>query len=300
MKSLRIRDVRHLCRHLGTNERELQLLCQEIESHYYRHQETKSGKVRQFATPTGRLRAIVENLKRLLGRLELPDCVHGGRRGRSYETNAEPHLNQKELLKSDITNFFPSIRSGRVYDLFVKHLECSPDVARYLTRLVTVDGAVPQGSPTSTVVAALVTGRLARRMERMADQHGAKATQYVDDLAVSGQRAGRLKGLLRTIVEQEGFSTHPRKTKVTRAEKEQVVTGVRVDHGRDVPSQKICEVRRQIAEIGHLLEEGAAVDRSMIRRVEGRLHYISRLNPGAAKCYRRRLHRLLRRAQTPS
>lgn len=298
MESLRIRDVGHLCHHLGIKEKELQLLCRDIQSHYYRHQVIRNGKPRRFATPTGRLRAIVDKLKRLLEPLDLPDCVHGGRRGRSYETNAERHLNRRELLKSDISNFFPSIRSGRVYDLFVNELECSPDVARYLTRLVTVDGAVPQGSPTSTIVAALVTRRLGRRMERMAERNGAIATQYVDDLAISGRRVERLQGRLQAIVQQEGFSMHPEKTKVIPADGEQVITGVRVDHGRDVPPQKVREVRRQIAEIERLLAQNGLVSKSLIRRVEGQLHYISRLNRGAAKCYRRRLHRLLRNAQT--
>ena len=62
------------------------------------------------------------------------------------------------------------------------------DVARILTRLCTLKGSLPQGSPTSTIVAALSTVELTDRLDQFASNHNASYTQYVDDVTVSGPK----------------------------------------------------------------------------------------------------------------
>ncbi len=74
-----------------------------------------------------------------------------------------------------------------VYKIFCKRLECSPNVSRYLTRLTTLNGSLPQGSPTSTILAALIAEPLAKRLDNFAKGHRADYSQYVDDNAVSDQ-----------------------------------------------------------------------------------------------------------------
>ena len=84
-------------------------------------------------------------------------------------------------------------------------------------------------------------------MEGLAKKHGSAYTQYVDDTTFSGPiHIAHLNPLINKIINQEGFTANISKTKVMGAGQEQVVTGVKVNQGADVPSLKIREVRKQI------------------------------------------------------
>lgn len=301
LSALRIRDVRHLCLHLATHPAELDRICRVAPRYYFRHSAADAkGKVRDYATPQGRLRQILDRLNNLLQRIELPDSVHGGRRGRSYETNAAVHLNQPALLKTDVSKFFPSIPYKRVYRMFRDDMECIPDVAHYLTRLVTLDGAVPQGSPTSTIVAALVTRRMSERIEGLAKDFNARTSQYVDDISISGSPAvAKLKPRLTQILEQEGFTAHPDKTDFISGRKERVVTGVRVNSDKDVPRAQLDKIRNAIKAVEAVVHEGSSIEEKTLRRIDGQLRHVARFNRGAAKHYRRRLARVMSRQICP-
>ena len=48
------------------------------------------------------------------------------------------------VITNDLKDFFPSISNRNVYDVFLRRLGCKPDIARYLTKLTTIDGCLPQ------------------------------------------------------------------------------------------------------------------------------------------------------------
>lgn len=290
IRTLRIRSVTHLCKLLSTTSEELEHISSEIDRYYRSFEKSDAkGKVRSFNEPIGRLREILDILNKLLQRVDLPESVHGGRRGRSTKSNAEPHTGQPMVVTMDIKDFFPGIRPGKVYDMFVEYQHCSPNVARLLTRLTTYDGKIPQGSPTSTIVAALVAKPLALRLQKLAEIHKGNFTQYVDDITFSGpEHLTKLTNLIAKIVRQEGFKINLAKTKTMPAGTEQTVTGVRVNDGPDAPSKKIAEVRGLLDQ----LESGELEpSEKLINSIKGKIQYISRLNKGAGQYLTRRLGR---------
>lgn len=293
LEKLNIRDVRHLCKTLGTEPKELEAFTDNIEPFYRRKTRVKNGKTRELATPVGRLRTIVDCLNRFLQRVELPDYIHGGRRGHSYLTNAAVHQRKPTLLVSDIANFFPSIPCGRVYDLFANKLGCVPDVARHLTRLTTLDGHVPQGSPTSTIVAVLVAAPLSRRVAKLAKSHRADFSQYVDDLSVSGPSfLERIQPTIERVIRQERFPINRKKTKVRTQRQEQVVTGVRLNAGLDVPKKRLWKLRDAINDVESKLERGCGVSDRAWRSLEGKARAIKTLNLGCGRFYMRRIRKM--------
>lgn len=300
LSALNIRDVRHLCKHLGTFPGELERICRAPKRHYrYRTMETK-GKVRPLATPHGELRGILDRLQSLLQRVALPQSIHGGRRKHSYLTNARPHVRKRTVLRMDIQDFFPWISHRRVYRMFHRRLGCSPDVARYLTILTTLNGSLPQGSPTSTIVAALVIRPLAERLAGLARHHRADYTQYVDDITLSGPaHVARLIPTIERIIAQEGFRVNIDKTEVVAAGDEQIVTGVRVNRGTDAPSGKIAETRQLIAALEDQVRLGGTLSRRAIASARGKVRYIECLNRGAGRLLGRRLERLAGAARAP-
>jgi hypothetical protein len=294
LTALYIRDTRHLCKHLGTQRKELESICKHPERYYWQRQKTVKGKIRNIATPRGRLREILDKLQILLQRASLPNCIHGGRKGLSNITNADVHINKSVVLNLDLKDFFPNLKNQMVYKIFCKRLECSPNVSRYLTRLTTLNGSLPQGSPTSTILAALATEPLAKRLENLAKGHYATYSQYVDDITVSGsEHVQSLIPTIKKIIRQEGFKINNAKTNVSTSDNEQIVTGVRVNKGRDVPKEKLRTVRKQVETISpqiKLLKNYSCTELASIR---GKIHNITQLNKGAGRSLTKRLNKII-------
>jgi RNA-directed DNA polymerase len=91
---------------------------------------------------------------------------------------------------------------------------------------------LPQGAPTSPMLANLVCYRLDIRLTALAASLGASYTRYVDDLTFSGDR--RLAQVwfadrVAAVVADEGFRVHPGKTAATSAARRQSVLGTVVN-----------------------------------------------------------------------
>jgi RNA-directed DNA polymerase len=178
--------------------------------------------------------------------------------------------------------------------MFVEKLNCAPEPARYLTRLTTLDGGVPQGSPTSTTIANLVIVPLANRLNGLSKKHNAKYTQFVDDISISGPGyIEKLSPVVTKIIQQEGFAEHPDKSTNASSDGKQVVTGISVKNGIDAPPNFIKDVRNQIQELGTFKAIGQEIPVKKVNSIKGKINYIGQLNKGAAKSLRRRLNRTL-------
>lgn len=280
----------HLAKHLGTTPQELDEICCNIENHpskyYFRwEKKTKKGKVRPMVKVYGRLRNVLDRLNCLLQRIELPPYVHGGVPGCSTVTNALPHRAQPLLLSVDIEKHFPNVRPIKVYSMFVNQQQCSSDVARTLTRLTTLDGGLPQGSPTSVAVSNLVTLNLSKRLHGFAEARYCECTQYIDDYNFSGKaRFAASQGKVLNIIAQEGFKVNPLKTKVMKGDDEKIVTGIKVDTWHlDVPKDTIKKAHAAILELKTNKERGYPISYKQIRSIEGKIRHISSFNSGAGK-----------------
>ena len=168
--------------------------------------------------------------------MALPPYLHGSIKGRSPRTNAAEHRAKKVLVKVDISDFFPSVDEEMVEDILRRQLGASRQVARagaaLLTRHDESDASrtfLPQGSPGSCIVANLVLDRVDRRVQERAQRLGVTYTRYLDDIAVSGDRARELISLVIGLLTREGFRVSRRKLEVVSRRKSQVVTGISVN-----------------------------------------------------------------------
>jgi retron-type reverse transcriptase len=231
--------------------------------HYHRFSiAKKTGGVRCISAPKKALahaqRWVLDNILNLL---ETEPCAHGFIPKRSIVTNAAPHAGKMIVANLDLKDFFPSITFRRVKGLF-HALGYSEQVATVLALLCTepprvaasVDGKIyhvalgarmlPQGACTSPAITNALCRRLDRRLAGLAQKHGFTYTRYADDLTFSGDRpaaVGRLLRSVRAILETEGFSEQPTKTKVMRRARRQEVTGLTVNAR---PAVNRAEVRR--------------------------------------------------------
>jgi len=266
----------------------LSSLCTRV-SRMYRPREIpkKSGGTRVLHVPKPELRLAQQTINRLLQRVVLPGCMHGCRPGHSVMSNALPHLGKPMVLALDVKDFFPSVGHGHVYKMFTR-LGCSPDVARALTQLTTHRHQLPQGAPTSPVVANLVFAPIALRLEGLAKAHRADYTVYVDDNVFSGPRyLACLLPLMCKVLRQSGFRVKTEKSRGLDSSAEQVVTGVKVNVRLDVPEAYVKETEALVGQYNARPSDEAPVRRAQIL---GRINFIRTLNPALAQRLARNLH----------
>lgn len=113
---------------------------------------------------------------------------------------------------------------------------------------------LPQGAPTSPAITNIICHRLDKRLTGLASILGFTYTRYADDLTFSADAAGKkninkLKGLVHTIIEDEGFTVHPDKTKVMRKSSRQEVTGVIVNEKPGVNREDLKRFRALLFQI---------------------------------------------------
>lgn len=234
--------------------------------HYRSHrQPTAHGGHRLIEAPKPRLRELQRRLLRRVLRL-VPNhpLVHGFVPHRSALTAARVHQGNPVLLRADLAQFFASVHAGRVRGVFTA-LGYPPRVAAALTGLCTTrtptavlrvvpaaerarlrGGHLPQGAPTSPVLANLVLHRMDRRLAGLAAAHGCVVTRYADDLALSGPAdtdCGALVFALSRLVADEGFRLHPHKTTVARAHTRQQLLGLVVNDRAGVSRRERDELR---------------------------------------------------------
>ena len=280
-----IRDVRQLCRLLRCKKGDLRDICAHPNYHEFSH------KGRPIAEPLGKLRILQERLQCLLAKIELPEYMHGGIKGRSPLTNARLHVGKAAVLNFDIKQFFPSVKPKYVYRTFYEHLRFPANVAHWLTKLVTFKGQLPQGAPTSTVVANLVILPLCTRLKLLASQHNSDYGQFVDDGTLSGPLyLENLRNLIEKIICQEGFQASPKPHKRTTRYywEEQVVNKIRVNKRIGVPQEKLRQIQDQIRSL-----KASSSDPSYekeYRSVRGRIAWTMTLDKKKGEKLMRRLN----------
>ena len=213
---------------------------------------------RLIEAPKPRLRSMQRRLlSGLFGRIPVHEAAHGFVPGRSVRTFAAPHAGRRTVVRLDLVSFFASVSAGRVYGL-LRTAGYPEPVAHALTGLCTTATParvlrrapaglpdrpyrlgllaaphLPQGAPTSPVLANLCAYRLDRRLAGLAAAFGARYTRYADDLAFSGdldaRRAAVLAARVAAVAGQEGFRAHPGKTRVRGRGDRQLLAGLVVN-----------------------------------------------------------------------
>ncbi|MCX7664725.1 MAG: reverse transcriptase family protein [Gemmataceae bacterium] len=214
----------------------------------------RDGTERPIWAPMPRLKEVQRKiLTEIVERLPVHGAAHGFITGRSIVTNAQVHRNSRLILKMDIKDFFPTVTWRRVKGVF-NRAGYREQVATLLALLVTESPreiiehngqkyyvalgprCLPQGAPTSPSITNALCLRMDHRLSGLAQKAGYRYTRYADDLTFSlplenkgKPHLGRLIGLVKSIVAEEGFQIHPEKTRVHRIGGSQRVTGLVVN-----------------------------------------------------------------------
>ena len=210
-----------------------------------------TNKPRQVEEPKPHLERIHRRIFNLLRRIEPPEYLHSGIKGRSYITNAKEHIGSDKAITLDIRKFFPSTLGWHVFEFFHNVLQCSRDVAGLLTKLSTCDDHVPTGSCLSQVIAFYAHYEMFEEIYNLTSSKGLTMTCYVDDIAISGKNANKaVLHEIRSILKRRGLKSHPEKESVFRKGVPKEVTGsIVVENGLKLPNKKHQKIHKEITSI---------------------------------------------------
>lgn len=159
---------------------------------YYKTNSPKyknDGTYRQTYTILQPLKTLLCRIKmRIFGGVEYANFLFGGIKFRNgIKGNAKQLVtkgNPRALLKFDIKNFFPTVTILQVQNIWRHFFNFSEDVSNILSKLVTLNGVLPQGAHTSSDLANLVFWKDEHSLARGLMKRGVVYTRYVDDVCL--------------------------------------------------------------------------------------------------------------------
>ena len=151
----------------------------------------------------------------------------GFRRQHSIVDNVRPHLGKRCVLKTDIHDFFISIRSPRVKKTFEK-IGYPKNISKVLGELCCMRRHLPQGASTSPVLSNIIAYEMDRKLAAMAEEFGLTYSRYADDLTFSGDVFPKEQVLARVkeIIREEKFEPNHQKTRFLNENDRKIITGV--------------------------------------------------------------------------
>ncbi|SRR6266851_3518876 len=235
---------------------------------------------------------------------------------------AERHAGCRWLVKMDVRHFFESIGEAAIYRIF-RTLGYGALVAFEMTRLCTrldsaqypfiarspeeaqptapyrkrVAGHLPQGAPTSPMLANLAVRKLDERLDALARARGWTYTRYADDLAFSTTQPctrGRAMAMV-TLAERElwaiGLIANGQKTTILPPGARKILLGVSVDRAPPRPTRAFRNniethlyalTHPKIGPAAHRKARGFASTIGMKRHVEGLIAFANQVDSAYA------------------
>ncbi len=277
-------DLDGLCKELDISVGDFCYFANNVDRHVKKRQLIKKdGKPREILAPAKPLKAIQRAIKdKILQSYTYPAYVYG-LGGDTLLDHALVHRGEKQLVKMDLRDFFPSIDHNKVYRMWLVKFDFTPELARLLTKLVTHEGRLQQGFPTSSHLAAIISEPFTKRMADYCTNSKLKFSQYVDDLNFSGDTINHkeLFKLSITAAREEGFSVKRKKTKVYAPLVGKEITGVSLFDQRTRPTREVR--KRAVTALKSLA--GNPLDEHSLKVVNGYRRFIGHLNKDEGQRY---------------
>lgn len=282
----KIESIRYFCNNKTGNVKELTLT------------QYKNGKLKEpriVYNPSWEYKKLLRVINsKLLSKANLPDGVLGGVIGKCIDDMACVHCNQEAVLSMDMKRFFPSIKSGRVI-VFFRAAGCSYEIAGILTDLVTLNNSLPQGFPTSPMLANLIAFGLDDQHLAQARKNNLHRTRWIDDIVFSG-RSKDLKACAKSLlgaIKPHGFQLSNKKTEYKVRANNPIIAGLNVGGKTpQLPKFVIDRIRDRLHECKHsgvdavqLTYESDSFGRmkDLKSSLKGKILYVERYNKVAGK-----------------
>lgn len=249
----RLRRRSKLAELIFVSESRLDWLANGADRYFSFKKLKKMGGFRNIDAPVEPLKRVQSRIAELLRRVTPPDYLFAPVKDRSYADNAAFHIGSRSVHLLDIESFFPNCTTNKVVWFFRNKLECDPDVAVILARIVTLNGSLPQGSPCSPILAYFAYMDMWDEVATAVDAGRSKLSVYADDLTISGDVVhGQLVWQVKKTIHRHGHLVARHKERSIRDGAAEVTGVILRQAGVSAPSrqhQKLLKVREAISSV---------------------------------------------------
>ncbi|PIG98760.1 reverse transcriptase domain-containing protein [Deinococcus sp. UR1] len=241
-----MKTTKELAQHLGIELKTLMFYAfalPDTKKYYHFEIKKRNGDSRRIDAPIITIKNIQSSLSLLLQNeyeKSAPKSVYGFRPGRGIIKNASAHLNKRVTIKVDLKDYFNSITGGMIVEtLTSRPFGMDKQVARVIAGLCTIGGRLPQGAPTSPVLANIITRTLDIKLISFAHKTRGTYTRYADDLTFSYSHENTARqcaiysedGIVLNAeiikhIESKGFTVNSNKLRYKKSTSRQMVTGI--------------------------------------------------------------------------
>ncbi len=197
--------------------------------------------------------------------------------------NAMHHIAASHVLNIDFESFYGSISYDHLLKLFSSNgLE---EEADKLLALVTYEGRLPHGSPTSPGLSNAVCYQLDEELNVYADMRGLRYSRYVDDITFSSQEYIEPSVLdeIKQMVSQHGFTLNDRKTRFISQSKAMTVTGLVINHDPFTHQYVPRVPRKTMRKIRAMIHQDLWYHDELQPRTKGYCAWVKGINPDQSK-----------------
>lgn len=195
------------------------------------------------------------------------------------------HQGAEVIVKMDIKSYFVNVTEALVYRVWHRELKCSEEVAQLLTMLTAYNDRLPQGAPTSSVLANIYLSSVFEPILNDCQTLGVTPAAYVDDIQFSGAQSRLMMEPTRRRLKRDGFSFPNKKREVMGRYDTKIVAGIR--SGKDgprAPKGKLSDLRAGF----HKLKLGLIPDDEKpeyVKRLAARVCHVNQICPKDAAKY---------------
>jgi hypothetical protein len=233
-------------------------------------------KWRHIDNPVQELKNIQSRIKsKILETVSLPDTMIGGIKGKSPAINASYHTKQHVVVTLDLKSCFPKLNNPKIFSVYRNVFGCNNDIAHLLTKMTTFQHRLPQGAPTSTLLANMALLPMHNELKALFENNGIRWTFYIDDIAFSGEKAVNVMDKAIKTIQKHGHAISNKKKKIMNKSGRQEITGLCVNDKVSVNSKKIEELRRDIIDLSYEID----IDNNKLQSLKGSINYVKQTCP---------------------
>lgn len=231
---------------------------------------------RLITAPDKQLKKIQSRILRMIERIERPKWLISGEKGKSYINNGEVHQFSKYVLTMDIKKFYNNCKREYAFRFFKDYLKAAGDIAGLLTDIVTFQGGIPTGCPTSQLIAYYAYQKMFYEINEIAIKHGCIFTLYVDDMTFSSKKPfmkNVLKNEVDVVLRKYGHKPKYCKVKYFSKDENKPITGTIVtpEHALRSSNRLQHNIYTGFKEIAECISKNLEIDKKDLLSLSGRL-----------------------------
>ena len=271
---------------LCITEEEYKDILSIVHYHSFQIDKKDSTEKRNITAPDKRIKEIQTRILKLLQNVERPAWLISGEKGKCYIDNGKKHLNSNYFLTMDIKKFYDNCSREYVFLFFKKRLMMAGDLAGLCTDIVTYNGGIPTGCPTSQIISYYAYESMFNEIYRIACKYGCEYTVYVDDITFSSKDSfdtNRMKNEVDRILRKYGHKPKYKKVKYYSKGKSVPITGTIVtgQHELKVPNRLQKRVYDDFQELRYLSgKELSDVEIKKLNSLKGRIQASRNIEEG--------------------